>query len=94
MRETIRRLPFHAVNRRHYLVDNQRTDKAKLKGHFFCKTKKIKYMSLTVNKSEDGPVLLTWLPDKFESTSLSVHKKKFNIDFKMAAILDFQSEWF
>ena len=46
-------------------------------------------------EGQDGPVSLTWLPDKFESIGLSVQEKTFNIDFQeMVAILDFQSEWF
>ena len=44
-------------------------------------------------EGQDGPVLLTWLPDKFESIGLSVHKSSILI-FKMVAILDFQSVWF
>ena len=30
----------------------------------------------------------------FESVAHSVQEKKFNIDFKMVAILDLQAEWF
>ena len=33
-------------------------------------------------EGQDGPVSLTWLPDKFESIGLSVQEKKFNIDFQ------------
>ena len=54
---------------------------------YFCSYKSL----LQYNKQEgqDGPVSLIWLPDKFESISLSVQEKKFNIDFQ-----DFQSEQF
>ena len=38
--------------------------------------------SLLAKEDQDGPVSLTWLPDKFESNGLSVQKKKFNIDFQ------------
>ena len=43
------------------------------------------------NKQEgqDGPVSLTWLPDKFESIGLSVHEKNFNIDFQDGGHLGF-----
>ena len=35
-------------------------------------------------ESQDGLVLLTWLPDRFESTGFSVQEKKLNIDFEDA----------
>ena len=45
-------------------------------------------------EDQDGPVSLTWLPDKFESIGLSVQEKTSILIFKTAAILDFQSEQF
>ena len=41
-------------------------------------------------EGQDGPVSLTWLPDKFESTGLSVQEKNFNIDFQDGDHLEFQ----
>ena len=40
-------------------------------------------------EGQDGPVSLTWLPDKFQSVGLSVQEKKFNIDFQDGAHLRF-----
>ena len=40
-------------------------------------------------ESQDGPVSLTWLPDKFQSIGLLVLKKKFNIDFQDGGHLGF-----
>ena len=40
-------------------------------------------------EGQDGPVSLTWLPDKFESTGLAVPEKKFNIDFHDGTHLGF-----
>ena len=39
-------------------------------------------------EDQDGSVLLTWLPDKFESIGFSV-QKKFNIDFQDSGHLGF-----
>ena len=40
-------------------------------------------------EGQDGPVSLTWLPDKFESNGLSVHEEKINIDFQDGGYLGF-----
>ena len=41
-------------------------------------------------EGQDGPVSLTWLPDKFESIGLSVQENKFNIDFQDDGHLEFR----
>ena len=40
-------------------------------------------------EGQDGPVSLTWLPDKFVSVGLSVQEKKFNIEFQDGGHLGF-----
>ena len=45
-------------------------------------------------EGQDDPVSLIWLPDKFESIGISVQEKFSILIFKIAVILDFQSELF
>ena len=40
-------------------------------------------------EGHDGPVLLTWLPNKCESIGLSIQEKKLNIDFQDGVHLGF-----
>ena len=49
----------------------------------------VKKKTTKKQEGQDGPVSLTWLPDKFESIGLSVQEKKFNIDFQDGGHLGF-----